>query len=121
MDESGKLFILQTRPLRISPTQKGPEEAFSPDIPPDQLLIDWGVVASSGVGARRFFLVKRARDLISLSRRGSLLVDTVATTKYVDGHERAAAIITDMGGARPNGHPWPFQVPTIVDPIRGGH
>lgn len=116
MDESGKLFILQTRPLRISPTQNEPEEALPLDIPPDRLLIDWGVVASSGVGAGPVFLVKQDQDLIHFPEGGVLVVKHTAP-KYVTVMNRAAAIITDIGNV--TGHmaslAREFQVPTIVD------
>jgi len=116
IDEGGNLFILQTRPLRISATTNGLEETPLPEIAPDRLLIDWGVVASPGVGAGPVYLVKQDQDLIQFPEGGVLVVKHTAP-KYVTVMNRAAAIITDIGNV--TGHmaslAREFQVPTIVD------
>jgi pyruvate,water dikinase len=116
IDEEGNLFILQTRPLRISSNAKVLEETPLPEIAPERLLIDWGVVASPGVGAGPVYLVKQDQDLILFPQGGVLVVKHTAP-KYVTVMNRAAAIITDIGNV--TGHmaslAREFQVPTIVD------
>jgi pyruvate, water dikinase len=116
IDESGCLFILQARPLRISSPNKDLEETPLPEIAPERLLIDWGVVASPGVGAGPVYLVKQDQDLIQFPE-GAVLVVKHTAPKYVTVMKRAAAIITDIGNV--TGHmaslAREFQVPTIVD------
>ncbi|OGP50143.1 MAG: hypothetical protein A2Y79_07480 [Deltaproteobacteria bacterium RBG_13_43_22] len=116
IDQEGTLFILQTRPLRISSSKNGLGETTLPEIAPDQVLMDWGVVASPGVGAGPVFLVKQDQDLIQFPEGGVLVVKHTAP-KYVTVMNRAAAIITDIGNV--TGHmaslAREFQVPTIVD------
>ena len=116
IDETGELFLLQTRPLKISSSKIGTEETALPEIGPDQVLIDWGVVASPGIGAGPVVLVKQDQDLIQFPEGGVLVVKHTAP-KYVTVMNRAAAIITDIGNV--TGHmaslAREFQIPTIVD------
>lgn len=116
IDEAGNLFMLQTRALKISATQNSVEETPVPEIPADRVLIDWGVIASPGVGAGPVFLVKQDQDLIQFPEGGVLVVKHTAP-KYVTVMTRASAIITDIGNV--TGHmaslAREFQVPTIVD------
>lgn len=116
IDGDGNLFILQTRPLKISATNNRLEEVPLPEISPDRLLIEGGVVASPGIGAGPVFLVKQDKDLINFPEGGVLVVKHTAP-KYVTVMNRAAAIITDIGNV--TGHmaslAREFQVPTIVD------
>ncbi|MFH0787188.1 MAG: PEP/pyruvate-binding domain-containing protein [Pseudomonadota bacterium] len=116
IDGAGNLFILQTRPLKISLPQDEMKEPSLPEIAPERLLIDWGVVASTGVGAGPVYLVKQDQDLIQFPE-GAVLVVKHTAPKYVTVMNRAAAIITDIGNV--TGHmaslAREFQVPTIVD------
>jgi pyruvate, water dikinase len=116
IDGDGTLFMLQTRPLRISLPQGEAEAVHQPEIPPDRVLIDWGVVASPGIGAGPVYLVKQDQDLIQFPE-GAVLVVKHTAPKYVTVMNRASAIITDIGNV--TGHmaslAREFQVPTIVD------
>lgn len=116
IDEDGKIYILQTRPLRVSSPQDGLENPALPQIPSDQVLIDWGVVASSGIGAGPVVLVRQDQDLVQFPQ-GAVLVVKHTAPKYVTVMNRAAAIITDIGNV--TGHmaslAREFQIPTIVD------
>ncbi|MBA4393417.1 MAG: phosphoenolpyruvate synthase, partial [Desulfobacca sp.] len=116
IDGTGNLFMLQTRPLRISSPPKERKETLLPNISPERLLIDWGVVASTGVGAGPVYIVKQDQDLVQFPE-GAVLVVKHTAPKYVTVMNRAAAIITDIGNV--TGHmaslAREFQIPTIVD------
>ncbi len=115
IDGEGKVYILQTRPLKISsvPTEKK-EDASS--YPYARVLIDWGVVAAPGIGFGTVHIVSEDEDLETFPA-GGILVVKHTNTKYVTVMDRASAIIAETGNVA--GHMASLareaQVPTIVD------
>jgi len=115
IDAEGKVYILQTRPLKISslPTEKK-ENAHR--YPYARVLIDWGVVAAPGIGFGPVHLVSGDEDLYTFPAGGVLVVKQT-NTKYVTVMHQASAIIAEYGNVA--GHMASLareaQVPTIVD------
>ena len=119
IDPNGKIYILQTRLLKIS-SSKEKEEKTPPEVFPNRVLINWGVVAAPGVGAGPVYLVKKDQDLAQFPP-GGILVAKHTSPKYITVMNQASAIITDIGNV--TGHmaalAREFQVPTIVDTKEG--
>ncbi len=114
VDTKGTVILLQTRPLRIftSETRKSVPrrvEGFP-------LLIEKGIIASRGIGCGRVHLVKSDSDLADFPE-GGVLVSRTTSTKFVTVMERAAAIVTDVGGT--TGHmaslAREYHLPAILD------
>jgi pyruvate,water dikinase len=114
LDETGALWLLQSRPLQLPPP-KTPEPQTR-TLKDHKVLIDHGTVACRGVGAGPVFLVRRDADLKNFPA-GSVLVARHTSTKYVTVMPQTAAILTDAGS--PTGHmallAREFQVPTILN------
>jgi pyruvate,water dikinase len=114
LGEDGRLWLLQTRPLRVQ-TRKAPSARprLKQEYP---VLLDTGKVACRGVGAGPVVLVKTDEDLKNFPP-GGVLVSRFTSPKFVTVMRQAAAIITDAGSV--TGHmallAREFQVPTILD------
>ncbi|MBI5533836.1 MAG: hypothetical protein HY898_14035 [Deltaproteobacteria bacterium] len=114
MDKSKRIFILQTRPLRLPDRPSG-----SPAEEPDQswqVRFEGGVTASPGVGSGK---VVRCEPDGALARfpAGGVLVARQNSPQFVEVMTRASGIVTEVGS--PTGHmsslAREFRVPTIVD------
>jgi pyruvate, water dikinase len=96
MDEEGRLFFLQTRPLRVS------EEARLPGRTTDSLqnvpvlLKAKGFVVQAGAGAGKVFLLRHMDDLGHFPR-GAVLVAHNDSSNFIRVMPFASAIITDTG------------------------
>ncbi len=117
LDENGRLWILQARPLGIT----GGSRARSPELNTmlqqhKVLMQDQGAVAYRGIGAGKVWL---AEDDEHLDRfpSAAVLVARYAIPLLSRVLPRASAVITDVGS--PTGHmatvAREFRVPTIVD------
>jgi pyruvate,water dikinase len=116
VDAEGRLFILQVRPLRVSP----PKAPASLDV---TVLVDRypvlmrnrGEVACRGIGHGRVHLVMD--DDFDRLPEGVVLVAKNSTPRLAAGVARASAVITDVGTT--TGHlaavAREFRVPTIMD------
>ena len=110
-----RLYILQTRPLKVASSQ-----VFFADVPKKidgrNILIDKGVIACRGVGHGTAFVLQKMDDLKDFPE-GAVLVAKHTNTRFVTVMNKAAAIITDIGGT--TGHmaslSREYQVPTILD------
>lgn len=114
LDRDGKLWLLQSRLLRLAPPKVA---APRPRVVKDAtLLLDRGTVACRGTGAGPVVLVRRDEDLRNFPE-GGVLVGRHTSPKYVTVMHQASAIITDAGS--PTGHmallAREFQVPTIIN------
>ncbi len=96
VDESGKLYILQTRPLVIA------EGAFQNRVLPEALatyeriVSGEGRVAQQGIGAGPVWIVNGPADLENFPD-GAVLVSRHDSSQFVKVMKRAAAIITEVG------------------------
>lgn len=110
----GTLNIVQSRPLRLT-VQESPK-AVPPRLKGHEILIDRGVIACRGVGFGKAVLVSDP-DRLDDFPEGAVLVSRRTSTKYVTVMKKAAAIVTDVGGA--TGHmaslAREYGVPTILN------
>jgi pyruvate,water dikinase len=118
LDTRGRLYILQSRPLRINeePAQPPSAETVRAAIERHPVVLSGGVVASPGVGAGPAWLVTNEDDLSGFPR-GAVLVARHTSPRYGQVMSRASAILTDVGSS--TGHmaslAREFRVPAIVD------
>jgi pyruvate,water dikinase len=113
IDNSGSIFILQSRSLRAE--DSGKSYPVLPLLTEYPLLIEKGVTVSGGVGFGPAFHVSSEKDLMNFPD-GAVLVARHSSTKFVMVMKKTRAIVTDMGNMA--GHmatlAREFAVPTIV-------
>ncbi|MFH0728177.1 MAG: PEP/pyruvate-binding domain-containing protein [Pseudomonadota bacterium] len=113
LDETGKLLILQARPLHISDRGNGRE---IPEIAGYPLLIKTGAIACTGIGFGPAFHIRKEADLADFPE-GGILVAKHSSPKFVSVMAKASAVITDFGSA--TGHmaslAREFSVPSVLD------
>ncbi|MFH1146200.1 MAG: PEP/pyruvate-binding domain-containing protein [Pseudomonadota bacterium] len=114
LDEDDRLFILQSRPLRIA-ASNGPDLKYDM-LPKDRIIIEKGDIACRGVGFGKAYVVRTDEDLDAFPP-GAVLIARHTSPKFVTVMDKAAAIVTDIGSA--TGHmaslAREFQVPTILN------
>ena len=114
-DIAGRLFVLQSRPLKIEEVHSPTEECKFDNIK-NAVLVSGGETASSGIGAGRVFKIDRNSDLENLPK-GAVLVARNASPYYVTVMDRINAVVTDTGSIA--GHfssvAREFGVPTLVN------
>ncbi|MCG6551786.1 MAG: PEP-utilizing enzyme [Candidatus Magnetominusculus sp. LBB02] len=114
VDQSGQLFFLQTRPLHIYTHEPSPH--VPTDIKGHKRLIEKGVVTCKGVGHGKAFIIRREDDLFDFPEGGVLIARTTSP-RYVTVMNKAAAIVTNIGGA--TGHmaslAREYRLPTLLD------
>jgi pyruvate,water dikinase len=96
IDETGRLFILQTRPLVISPKVM-PEKALPETLAGyERIIAGRGKVAQHGIGAGPVFFAGGPADLENFPD-GAVLVSRIDSSHFVKIMHRAAAIVTEIG------------------------
>ncbi len=117
LDEHGRLWILQARPLGIARGSRARSRELNETLRRQTVLMQGqGAIAYRGIGAGKVWL---AENNESLSRfpSGAVLVARYAIPLLSRVIPRASAVITDVGS--PTGHmatiAREFRVPTIVD------
>ena len=115
IDGNGKLFILQSRLLRIEDAGSAPVKCKFDNIK-NAVLVSGGETASSGIGMGKVFRIDRESDLEELSQ-GAVLVARYASPNYVKVMDKLNAVVTDTGSVA--GH-FPsvareFGVPVLVN------
>lgn len=115
IDQADRIFILQSRPLRLLNFEEQ-ARAVPRRIEGRTILIDKGVIACKGIGFGKASVVMDEEDLKGFPE-GAVLVARQSSTKFVTVMNKASAIITDVGGA--TGHmaslSREYGVPTILD------
>ena len=115
LDETGVIYLLQSRPLRISAPSFAAEERESTwePVPP---LLRFGIRAVGGAAAGRVFLFLRDEDVANIPP-GAVVVARQPAAKLVLVMDRIAAIVTEVGS--PTDHmsilAREFMVPTLVE------
>jgi pyruvate,water dikinase len=116
-DDSGKIYILQSRPLLVLSTiekKKPPVLVKGYDV-----IIANGVVACKGVGFGKARIVRKDEDLKDFPE-GAVLVARHTSPGFVTVMDKASAIVTDIGSAA--GHMASLarehRIPAILDTIR---
>ncbi|NTW66416.1 MAG: hypothetical protein HGB21_08960, partial [Nitrospirae bacterium] len=115
IDQSERISILQSRPLKVLPVNSA-MASIPRRIEQYPILIDRGLIACKGIGHGRAFVAREGADLSGFPAGGVLVAPNMATDLVVV-MDRASAIITDTGSV--TGHlsalAREFQVPMIVD------
>lgn len=113
LDKRGNLFILQARPLQVSPPERGTQPL--PLIAGYPLLIEEGASAFPGVGWGPAVHVRSEADLLCFPE-GGVLVAPHSSPQFVLVMKKARAIVTDRGSV--SGHmaalAREFAVPTLL-------
>ena len=114
-DKGGRLFLLQSRPLKtLQPNASVLECKF--DEIANRILVKEGVKASSGVASGPVFVVGNEKDLSQLPKN-AVMVTKTASAHYVRFMERISAVVSETGSVA--GHfasvAREFGIPTIVN------
>ncbi|MBI4794851.1 MAG: pyruvate, water dikinase, partial [Deltaproteobacteria bacterium] len=96
IDNQGRIFILQSRPLKQMAAAAREAPVVSPSID-HPLLLRGGEVASPGVAAGPVYVVKNNLDLLQFPE-GAVLVTSLPHPGWAPLLPRAAAVVTDRGG-----------------------
>ncbi len=115
LDETGEIYLLQSRPLRISAAgfpAAARESTWEPATP----LLRFGIRAEGGAAAGRVFLFLRDEDVSNIPP-GAVVVTRRPAAQLVLVMDRIAAILTEVGS--PTDHmsilAREFRVPTLVE------
>lgn len=113
LDHAGRLFIVQSRPLR----REGLEESKPlPPVPGREVILSGGEAAFPGVGCGPVVHVRDKEDLLGFPE-GGVLVAAHSSPNYVLAMPKARAILTDTGSV--TGHMASlcreFGVPSILN------
>ncbi|MBW1917334.1 MAG: phosphoenolpyruvate synthase [Deltaproteobacteria bacterium] len=115
IDERDEIFVLQTRPLRISAAAFG-AAATPPPEPTAPPLLKHGIRAVGGAAAGPVYLFLDEKDTANIPP-GSVVVARQPSARLVLVMDRIAAIITEVGS--PTGHmsilAREFRIPTLVE------
>lgn len=115
LDHSGRLFILQTRPLHLENAAGSQIQEHSPPVQGHAVLLEDGAVACPGVGFGPAYHVQSEEDLQHFPE-GAVLVARRSNPQFVMAMPRAQAIVTDAGSV--TGHmaslTREFDVPAIL-------
>ncbi|MDP3182066.1 MAG: PEP/pyruvate-binding domain-containing protein [Desulfobaccales bacterium] len=116
VDESGKIFILQSRPLRVSAPAFGAvhrEPPAEPAVPP---LLTYGIRAVGGAAVGRVHLLGPDEEVADIPP-GAVVVARQPSARLVLVMDRISAILTEVGS--PTDHmsilAREFRVPTLVE------
>ncbi len=96
-DKDGSIFIVQTRPITTL-DKKVKENKQDSDIKRAETPILTGISASPGIGTGHVKILKSPKE-INKVKQGDVLVAEMTSPDYVPAMKKAAAIVTDLGGA----------------------
>jgi pyruvate,water dikinase len=112
IDESGDIYFLQSRPLRI---YQKPKEEAEVDVSGWPALFEGGVTAASGVGGGEVFHLRQEADMHDCPS-GAVIVSHTPFAALTTIMNRVNAIITEVGGI--TGHmatvAREFRIPTLM-------
>jgi pyruvate,water dikinase len=117
LDDAGRLFILQARPLQLMPHAARVGRDLSDAVRGYPVLLrDQGNIACRGIGAGQVCIVGEKTNVDELPPH-AVLVARTSTPRLATAVETAAAVITDVGTA--TGHlstiAREYGIPAIVD------
>ena len=116
IDKNGKVFILQSRPLRLSEDARHDTATVATDKDAKIIVKNLGKAVQKGVAAGRVFILKNEHDLDSIPR-GAILVARHDSSHFIRVMTQVSAIITDTG--TPMSHMAAlcreFKIPTVVN------
>ena len=116
LDRSGRMVILQSRPLRLHGAETRHRGRASEPVAGYPLLMQGGEIACTGIGFGPVFHVNGPADVAAFPD-GAVLVSPLASSELVMAMPKARAIITDLGNI--SGHlaslSREYMVPTILN------
>ena len=114
LDRENRLFVLQARPLHLTPPEEEDRQAI-PTVPGYPIVLEGGAVACSGVGCGPAYIIKDVEDLKDFPE-GAVLVANHSSPNFVVVMGRAQGIVAEHGSV--SGHmaalTREFGVPTIL-------
>jgi pyruvate,water dikinase len=93
--ESGKVFMLQSRPVTTLGKIAGEAEAGDEEV--ERVIITKGLGASPGMASGKVKIIKNTDELDKI-QKGDILTTVMTTPDMVPAMKRANGIITDEGG-----------------------
>lgn len=112
IDFNGKIFILQTRPLRVFNSNK---DIILPNIPKENIIIKGGICACPGANYGSVFNINTSSDLEKIPENSIIITNNPLPTliKIID---KVKAIITQTGGVASHfvTIAREYRIPTIV-------
>ncbi len=97
-DKDGGIYIVQTRPITTLDNKVKADTQNETDIKTAETPILTGISASPGLGTGRVRILKSPKEIDKM-KQGDVLVASMTSPDYVPAMKKAAAIITDLGGA----------------------
>jgi pyruvate, water dikinase len=98
LDSSGRLFLLQARPLRLPSLEAGEKPTRSAKVGDYPVLLNGGTVACPGVGAGPVFQIQKEEDLAGFPE-GGVLVIRHTYPEYAVVLNKAVAVVSDSGSS----------------------
>ncbi|MBW1739674.1 MAG: pyruvate, water dikinase [Deltaproteobacteria bacterium] len=96
MDQEGRLYLLQSRPLRVASSETLFEKERSMVPKGHKILIDKGTIACRGVGAGPVYVVNQEEDLAHFPEGGVLVVKHTHP-EFAVALRKASAVVSDIG------------------------
>ncbi len=116
LDRSGRLIILQSRPLRLHGVQTDHQGRPRTPVAGYRVLMEGGEIACAGIGFGPVFHVTGQADLAKFPD-GAVLVSPLASSELVMAMPKAKAIVTDLGNV--SGHmaslSREYMIPSILN------
>ena len=116
LDRSGRMVILQSRPLRLHEAETNYHQRASEPVAGHPLLMQGGEIACTGIGFGPVFHVNGPGDVATFPD-GAVLVSPLASSELVMAMPKARAIVTDLGNI--SGHmaslSREYMIPTILN------
>ena len=116
MDEKGRLFVMQSRPLRTGEENPAQNLECNFENFENAKIVSGGDMASAGIGAGRVFKLDHTSGLENLPQ-GAVLVAKNASPNYVKVMNKLSAVVTDTGSTA--GHfssvAREFGIPALVN------
>lgn len=95
VDQEGRLYLMQSRPLRVASTTLADEKR--PTVAKGhKVLLDKGTIACRGVGAGPVYIVSREEDLAGFPE-GGVLVVRHTHNEFAVVLQKASAVVSDIG------------------------
>ncbi|MHC1566119.1 MAG: phosphoenolpyruvate synthase [Candidatus Syntropharchaeales archaeon] len=94
IDEAGKIYMLQSRPITTIKDVSEPSESSEPV---EEEIILVGLGAAPGIATGKVKIVRKIDELPKVEE-GDIMVTKMTTPDMVPAMKRAAAIVTDEGG-----------------------
>jgi pyruvate,water dikinase len=101
IDPKGRIFFLQSRPLRMAPATVSPGRKRSSTVEGYRQLLTSGTVVCRGVGTGSVCIVKEETDMADFPENGVLVIRH-SDPEYAMLLEKASAVIAEIG--TPLGH-----------------